>query len=309
MAPHRVARIRLPRIETAVAAVSLTVLTVTGAVFLPSATAQGRRMHVHPAPRARTAVPTAGKVSLLSVHDALARHRTRQVIVWRPDGDDRRTVPVVYFLHGLPGTGSDWKRNGAIARLQDAFRVGAAPFVAVFPDGNVPGGFDSEWADDARGRADLETFVTQPLIRAVEGTERRDNEHRAIAGFSMGGFAAAAIGLRHPKLYGQVAALAGYFHIDDPDHVFGSHAGAHDPSRLLQSARQVRLLLMDGDHDTEPVVRGETQRYARLLRAHRIPVVARITRGAHTVAWAVAQLPAMARFLSAGWGHAPAAAP
>lgn len=208
-------------------------------------------------PRASVAQPVRGAVHVLKVRDPLAAGGRREVIVWRPDGADTATVPVVYFLHGLPGADTDWRKDGAVQRLVGAFRAGARPFVAAFPDGNVPGGF-----------------------------------------------AAAAIGLRHPRLYGQFAALAGYFHIDDPDRVFGSRAAAHDPSHLVSVARRFRILLLDGDHDTQPVVRGETQRYARLLRAHHVGVVARITRGGHSMPWAVAQLPAVARFLSSGWGRA-----
>ena len=208
----------------------------------------------------------------------------------------------MYFLHGLPGTASDWTRHGAVPALDTAMVAGARPFVAVFPDGATGNNLDTEWGDDAQGRVDLETFVTGPLIRAVEGGNIRDRAHRAIAGFSMGGFAATSIALRHPNLYGQAASLAGYFHIDDPAHIFADPS-RHDPSLLLSEARRVRLLLVDGSDDHQPVVEGETQRFSALLRLHHIAVEERLTPGGHTVPWAVAQLPMVAQFFGEGWGE------
>ncbi|HET6816814.1 MAG TPA: alpha/beta hydrolase-fold protein [Mycobacteriales bacterium] len=252
----------------------------------------------HPAP------PTTGPgLQTLSVADPRAPGGTRTVLVWRPDVPESRDLPVVYFLHGLPGTASDWTRNGAIPALDSAMAAGAHPFVAVFPDGATGNNLDTEWGDDAHGRVDLETFLTGPLIRAVEGGNPRDRAHRAIAGFSMGGFAAASIALRHPNLYGQAAALAGYFHIDDPAHIFAD-PDRHDPSLLLSQARRVRLLLVDGNDDHLPVVKGETQRFSALLRRHHIAVEERLTPGGHTVPWAVAQLPMVAQFFGDGWGEA-----
>ena len=98
---------------------------------------------------------------------------------------------------------------------------------------------DTEWADSVDGRSQVETFVTGPLITAVEGAHPRPRGLRAIGGFSMGGFGAAMLGLRHPNLYGQVVTLAGYFTIDDPDGIFGNDPAvesAYNPTDLVALA-------------------------------------------------------------------------
>ena len=76
------------------------------------------------------------------------------------------------------------------------------------------------------------------VISAVEGAHRRDRRNRIIAGFSMGGYGAANLALRHPTVFGAVASFAGYFHIDDPDSVFGGDPrveSANDPAVLVKT--------------------------------------------------------------------------
>lgn len=270
--------------------------------------ASASRARLAPVPTHET--PSVRRVpaglSTLHVVDPLAAGGKRSVIVWRPSNVDTTALPVVYFLHGYPGSATNWTQEGVVPALTAAMRAGVRPFVAAFPDGSTPDNLDTEWGDDRDGRVDLERFVTGPVIHAVEGPDIRDREHRAIVGFSMGGFAAAALALRHPMLYGQAAALAGYFHIDDPAHIFDNPA-EHDPSRLLSSTPRMRFFLDDGTSDRLTVVHGETQRFTRLLRAHNFDVEERLTPGGHSVAWAVAQLAMVARFFDRGWGRAMAA--
>lgn len=250
-----------------------------------------------------------GRVQQLVVPASDAPGGARRVLVYRPPVPDSATLPVVYFLHGLPGSAEDLLDVGAARVLDRLFASGRVePFVLVFPDGTTRGGVDSEWTDSADGKVRLETFVTKAVVDAVEGTHRRDRMHRALAGFSMGGYGAVTIALRHPDLYGQVASLAGYFHIDDPDHMFGGDPkdqAAHDPGEQVTGIRAFRLLLLDGDQDDDAVTAGETARFSALLRDRGVAVTSAITPGGHTPSWAVDQLPALASFLTEGWRFAP----
>src|SRR2546423_8267572 len=98
------------------------------------------------------------------------------------------------------------------------------PFVVAVPDGRA-GRLDTEWGDDARGRFAIETFVTQRAVALVEGDQRRPAPLRAIAGFSMGGYGAAAIALRHPDEYRQVASFSRGYPTHDPAGDFGPPPG------------------------------------------------------------------------------------
>jgi len=242
-----------------------------------------------------------GTTQELQVSDRGAPGGSRRVWLYRPGVPDSGNVPVVYVLHGLPGDAGDFPSTGLGALLDQRICDGARPVVVVSPDGNAADGSDTEWADAADGRFRVESFVTDGLIRVVEGANKRPPSRRALVGFSMGGYGAAALALRHRGLYGQVAALSGYFSIDDPDDTFGSHAIAHDPAHLLGQARGLRILLEEARNDGDPVAAGQTARFAALLRGHHLPATVHTTAGSHSFAWVRSVLPEVLQYLDAGW--------
>ena len=246
-----------------------------------------------------------GRTQLLTVasRDVSGGHRT--VWVYRPAVPDSASLPVLYFLHGLPGSATDLAGTGIAHQLDIAFALGALrPFVVVAPDGSSTGAWDPEWADSIDNRVQVESFVTKALISAVEGGLHRDRGHRAIAGFSMGGYGAANLALRHPDLYGQFVSLAGYFHVDDPSGVFGNNPAvqaANSPDRHLAVARQEHVLLMDGGQDNLALTCRESQRFAGLLRGAGVPASLPIVAGTHSWAFVTTALPIMELFLDGGW--------
>lgn len=267
----------------------------------------GRHPGLTPAQRAEFPAPGRvgpGTVSVLQVPAPDAPGRERTVWVYRPGVPDSPALPVLYFLHGLPGSAFDLASTGIVARLDDLFTHGLArPFVVVAPDGSSTGAADPEWADSTDGSVQLESFVTGPLITAVEGGNRRDRDHRAIAGFSMGGYGAMNLALRHPDLYGQVVSIAGYFGLDDESGIFATPEDrqANRPDAHVGQAARLRVMLVDGTHDTEPVVVGETQRFAALLRsAGQDPVVVTPDAG-HSLDLVRRATQPMIDFLEQGW--------
>ena len=115
--------------------------------------------------------------------------------MYRPAVPDSAELPVLYFLHGYPGSASD-VFDAALPRLIDRLVAeGYPPFVLAAPDGNGPSHRDTEWANAVDGTDQFETFVTGNVIRAVEGSHLRDRTRRAIAGFSMGGYGAVNLAL------------------------------------------------------------------------------------------------------------------
>ena len=152
---------------------------------------------------------------------------TRDVVVYRPAVPDSAELPVLYFLHGYPGSASDAFDAGLPRLIDRLVAEGYPPFVLAAPDGNGMSHRDTEWANAVDGTDQFETFVTGNVIRAVEGTHLRDRTRRAIAGFSMGGYGAVNLALRHPDLYGQVVPIAGYFHVDDPSGSVRAPARGH----------------------------------------------------------------------------------
>lgn len=255
-------------------------------------------------PRPSNGIVGPGTWTTLRVPAAAVAGGKRTVLVYTPGVAQPDQLPVLYLLHGEPGQPTDLCTPSVGDAVDAAFRAGVRPFVLACPDGNDDNFADTEWADSSDGRSRVETFVTGPLIAAVEGSHLRPRTERAIAGFSMGGYGAAMLALRHPDLYSQVATLAGYFTIDDPDKIFDDDPSvetAYDPTDLVATASRLRWLLIEASTDDEPLTAHASQSYAALLRAHGVPVDLRIIEGGHDGDWARAQLPAVAQFLSTGW--------
>lgn len=247
--------------------------------------------------------PSYGTVSVLRL-PSVDDEGQRDVWVYRPAGRTARTAPVLYFLHGLPGGPSDVFDAG-LREVMDALPArGGLPFIVAAPDGNGRTHVDTEWADSTDGADRLETFVTTTLRAAVEGDHPRDRAHRAIAGFSMGGYGAANLAARHPDLYSQVVSIDGYFHVDDPSGVFGRQAEverANSPDQQARSMRRIRTLLVHGRSDPDPLTAPESERFARLLAGAGAPYRVRNAPGGHSLAFLATQLSAMARFLDERW--------
>lgn len=305
-----------------VAVLALLVATVLGTAAhqarRPRAGYPVREAATTPAPGARstsradtgrTSQPSVrpGHTEIIELPAGDAPNGERAVWIYRPGVPDSPRVPVLYFLHGLPGSDTDLAGTGIAADLDAAFESGRLPpFVVVAPDGNSTAATDTEWADSADGTVRLQTFLTTTLIAAVEGANRRDRNHRAIAGFSMGGYGAMNTALRRPDLYGQVVSIAGYFHTDDTSGIFDGDPtveAANSPDQHVDAAADLRVMLVDGQDDLEPVVEGEVQRFTALLRSTGQQPTVLIHPGGHDWTFVGSVLPDVEAFLEAGWSR------
>lgn len=133
------------------------------------------------------------------------------VSLYVPDGaPPEGGWPVLYLLHGLGGTSSDWETLGDIQATLDRM-IGAAeikPLLVVMPAAG-----DSWYVDSAAvgGPGNVETAITHDLVAAIETRwpVRHDAGGRAIAGLSMGGYGALRLAYGHPELFGAAASLSG----------------------------------------------------------------------------------------------------
>lgn len=258
-----------------------------------------------PSPSA-TSTPGQSQVQVLHVASNDPGRTSRSIYVYRPAVPDTAALPVLYLLHGQFGSPNDPFSAGLRTTLDKLFASGVAPFVVAVPDGISTVRGDDEWGDAYDGADQLETFVSQDAISAVEGPLRRDRTHRAIAGFSMGGYGAAVNAARRAPLFSQFVSFAGYFHLDDPQHVFGPNRTVqyvHTP--LLRTALydHTRVLLLDASGENEPVIVGELGRMRAALAARHHPPGATVTAGTHSWAWVNSNWPLVSRFLGQGWGR------
>jgi len=144
--------------------------------------------------------------------------------------------PVVYLLHGMPGTPRIYV--GAPSHLARAagevIAAGARPFIAVLPyAGPATHRGRAEWA----GR--WEDYLVHDVVPWTDAhlPTIRSPGGRTLAGLSAGGYGAVDIGLRHTDLFGTLESWSGYFRpiIDGPFvHASAADLAAHDPSRLVR---------------------------------------------------------------------------
>lgn len=139
------------------------------------------------------------------------------VWVYTPPGYDPSgslRYPVVYLIHGDPGTSADWFTLGGADEVLDAMirtKV-IPPVIAVAPDVNGGGIRDSECLDSLNGGPRVESWLYEKLVPWVDETflTHADWQHRILGGMSAGGYCALDQGLRHQSVWGGIVALEGY---------------------------------------------------------------------------------------------------
>jgi putative tributyrin esterase len=112
--------------------------------------------------------------------------------------------PVLYLLHGVSQNYTVWARQG-VPFYADMYNV-----IIVMPDGG--NSWYVNWAESEAGQKnDWEDHIVRDVVGHVDANFRTiaQREGRAIAGFSMGGYGAVTLGLRHPDLFVSVGSTSG----------------------------------------------------------------------------------------------------
>src|SRR5262245_37492352 len=131
----------------------------------------------------------------------------RKLIVYTPPGYERSNnrYPVLYLLHGAGSTEASWTERGRAHVILDNWIADGKlkPMVVVMPFGfaaqRAQGAGRGDAAENKMQREGFAKDFLQDVIPLVDSKYRvyADREHRAIAGLSLGGAQALAIGLTH----------------------------------------------------------------------------------------------------------------
>ena len=119
--------------------------------------------------------------------------------------------PVVYMLHGYGENGKDW--SSWVTAIQNLENQGLQEMIYVFPNcGNSY--YSNYYNDNSRKYMDL---ITKDLIPYIDTTYRTiaDRKHRAVMGYSMGGFGAMVLPLKNPDLFSISVPLSMSFRTDE----------------------------------------------------------------------------------------------
>ncbi len=129
----------------------------------------------------------------------------RKLVVSLPPSyyDAEKSYPVVYYLHGFGELAGAYIADNDEA-LHAAFQNGAKEFIFV----EVDGGSSFYVNSPVSGR--WEDYVMSEVIPFIDETYRTlpKAESRGICGFSMGGFGALNLAMRHPDVFGAVYAMS-----------------------------------------------------------------------------------------------------
>lgn len=190
-----------------------------GAGAAPAATVPPSGLEAFPVPPAgfdavRDGVPH-GEVALVE-YDSKTLGTRRTMRVYTPPGySTARKYPVLYMLHGLGNTSTEWTQRAKAPQIVDNLLADGKiqPMIVIFPSGDAtatvanPGGGGR--AQEGYG-APFEQDLLNEVIPFVEShySVLTDRDHRALGGMSMGGGQTLNIGLSHLNLFAWIAAVA-----------------------------------------------------------------------------------------------------
>jgi putative tributyrin esterase len=128
-------------------------------------------------------------------------NRTARFAVLLPAGyQPSNRFSVLYLLHGLGGSYRDWISNSKLIAHALPYNI-----LIVMPDAGASWYVNAVNTQDDR----FEDYITQDLPSTVSSKYSIDGESAAIAGYSMGGYGAVMLALRHPQLYRLAGSLSG----------------------------------------------------------------------------------------------------
>ncbi len=227
-----------------------------------------------------------------------------------PEGfqESGKRYPVVYLLHGLGDDETSWLEYGRLVQVTDELvRSGKLqPMIYV-----MPMGFRSYYVNDYKGLFPYEDMFIKELVPHIDSLypTLAGATNRALVGYSMGGFGAWSLYLRHPEVFGAAVPLsmsvrtdAQYMTEEAPgwDNQWGRLFGGegqsgearitdyyklYSPFHLIpglskENKTWLNLLLVNGDEE-ETLCRSNEELHA-LLHHHGIRHQYRVTDGGHS---------------------------
>jgi len=146
----------------------------------------------------------------------------RRCFIYTPPGYDKdaqKRYPVLYLQHGGGENETGWSNQGHANLIMDNLIAGgkAKPFIIVMDNGTwnmarPPAGERPAGQWPPKGWADGFTkTLLEDIIPMIDANYRTlaDQQHRAMAGLSMGGMQTRLITLAHPEVFSYVGIFSG----------------------------------------------------------------------------------------------------
>lgn len=219
-----------------------------------------------------------GKVDTIS-YPSKTVGKERKVTVYTPPGfSAKKKYPVLYLLHGIGGDEKEWLNGGQPQVILDNLYADQKiePMIVVMPNGRamqddraIGNVFDSV---KVQAFATFEKDLLNDLIPFIENKYPvlKNQEHRAIAGLSMGGGQSLNFGLGNLDRFAWVGG-------------FSSAPNTKAPEVLLPKPQEAKnklklLFISCGDKDNLIRISERTHNY---LDQHAVPHIYYIEPGGH----------------------------
>jgi S-formylglutathione hydrolase FrmB len=134
---------------------------------------------------------------------------TEKIYIYLPPNyyDSQEFYPVVYYLHGHGETPGSFLRDSK-SQLDKLFAEGEPAYIMVEMSGS--GSTSGSFYVNSPASGNWEDCLIEEIIPFVDAGYRTltQAESRGICGFSMGGFGAMNLALRHPDVFAAVYAMS-----------------------------------------------------------------------------------------------------
>jgi len=138
---------------------------------------------------------------------------TIKYMVYLPKDYDssKASYPVVYLLHGMGDDESGWYEGGYLAYYTDASAAESIPMIYVMPQG-----FNSYWVNKYNSEFPYMDMLVDEMVPAIDKLFRtvKDPQHRAVMGYSMGGYGALILPAKNPDVFKTGVALSMSYRTD-----------------------------------------------------------------------------------------------
>lgn len=238
--------------------------------------------------------------------------------------ETKQSFPVVYLLHGLGDDETSWLEYGQIGQYAGKAIAEKEMIPAIFI---MPQGFRTYYVNDYAGTFLYQDMFVKELVPYIDSLFRTipEREKRAVTGYSMGGFGAMILPLKHPEIFSVSVPLSMSVRTDAQymtedaggwDEQWGRLFGApglkgeeritdyyrkNSPFHLFaqmtaDDVKNLRIYMDNGDKE-QTLCRSNEELHI-LMRNRGIPHEYRVRNGGHSFEYWCSALPNAFRFIS-----------
>ena len=217
-----------------------------------------------------------GNIETVEYDSKTVGTRRKALIYTPPNYQTNTAYPVLYLLHGIGGDEEEWRRGANPQAILDNLIADkkAVPMIVVMPNGRAQPNDRAEGnvMATAPAFARFEQDLIDDLIPFVESkyAVKRDREHRALAGLSMGGGQSLNFGLAHLDRFAWIGGFSSAPNTKLPEEL------VPDPAK---AAEKLKLLWIScGDRDNLIYISQRTHAY---LKDKNVPHIWHVDSGGH----------------------------